>query len=68
MKRDPLKARHPFFLPLYRRVLTVGACFAWGGVELYLDNAIWSALFAGLGAYLAYQFFVIFDPEDYTDG
>lgn len=67
MKKDPLKARHPFFRPTYRRVLTVGACLGWGAVELYLGNPVWAGLFGALGAYLVYQFFVVFDPKDYDD-
>ena len=66
MKRDPLKIRHPFFLPFYRRALVVGACFGWGLVELLLGNTVWFTVFLMIGAYAAYHFFIIFDPEDYT--
>ena len=67
MKRDPFKLRHPFFLPVKRRAFVTGACLIWGGIEFILGNAGWSAIFMTLGAYLAYEFFYKFDPEEYRD-
>ncbi len=67
MKRDPLKLHHPFFLPVGRRVIVTGACLAWGAAEFALGNAGWSALFVSIGAYLVYEFFYRFDPENYRD-
>ncbi len=65
MKRDPFKIRSPFFIPFARRAFVTGACIAWAFVELYLGNSIWFVVFAALGGYLGYQFFVIFDPKNY---
>lgn len=57
--------RHPFFAPLYRRVLVVAVCLIWAGVEGWSGNTFWAALFGAAGVWLAYQFFVVFDPEAY---
>lgn len=65
MNRDPFKVRSPFFLPVGRRAFVTGACLLWACLELFLGNPIWFAVFAALGGYLGYQFFVIFDPADY---
>ncbi len=59
--------RHPFFLPAWRRWATVAACLGWAMLELYLGNDIWAAIFAGLGAYCAVEFFLLFDPANYED-
>ncbi|MDN5787414.1 hypothetical protein [Pseudorhodobacter sp.] len=48
---------HPFFLPLWRRVLTVGITAGWAVVELSMDGPGWAALFGSAAAYCAYVFF-----------
>ncbi len=65
MRKDPFKLRTPFFLPFHRRAITTGACLFWGLLELSWGNMFWFLLFGSLGAYLAYEFFLRFDPEDY---
>jgi len=54
--RRLLDLQHPFFRPPWRRWLTVGACLGWGGLELYLDNPTWAAVFWAIGAYCAWEF------------
>ncbi len=66
MTRDPFKVRHSFFLPKSRRVITTVFCFGWACMELVLGNPIWFAIFTAIAGYLAYQFFVVFDPKDYA--
>ena len=67
MKRDPFKLRTPFFLPFHRRALTVGACLFWALLELFWGNGFWFMVFGSIGAYLAYEFFLRFDPDAYGD-
>ena len=52
-----------FFIPLWRRVALVGLCGLWAGVEVWLGNAGWAVLFAGIGLYCAHQFFIAFNPR-----
>ncbi|MEL6888950.1 MAG: hypothetical protein AAFO86_09590 [Pseudomonadota bacterium] len=60
-----LGLQHPFFLPLWRRVVTVLAITLWGGFELWLGNTGWASFFAILAAICILEFFILFDPENY---
>lgn len=63
MKSDFFGLRHPFFIPLWRRILTVAVCLAWATFEFWAGNTGWGMLFGGVGAIAAWGFFVDFDPE-----
>ncbi|TDH34946.1 DUF3329 domain-containing protein [Pseudohoeflea suaedae] len=54
---------HPFFKPLWIRLLVTGSCFVWGSVEFITGAPLWGILFCGLGALAAYGLFVTFDPR-----
>lgn len=54
---------HPFFKPLWVRILVTGACLGWGMIEFMVGTPVWGALFCGLGVVAAYGLFVTFDPE-----
>lgn len=54
----------PFFIPLWRRIALVGACFGWAVLELALGNPGWAVFFALIGAFCSYEFFVAFNPRD----
>ncbi|WP_425100342.1 hypothetical protein [Tropicibacter sp. S64] len=60
--------QHPFFRPLWRRVLTVALCTGWAIVELSTGNPGWALLFGAIGLYCAHQFFIAFDPPSDGDG
>lgn len=59
--------RQPFFLPLWRRVLTVGLLAGWALVEMFSGSPGWAIMFGAVAAYCAYEFFVIFDPANYRE-
>jgi len=59
--------RHPFFAPLWRRVLTSGLVAAWAFVELLAGNPGWAALCGAILVWTVYAFFIVFDPADYKD-
>ena len=48
---------------MWRRVLVVGFCLIWALFELASGAAFWAMLFGAAGIYLAYQFFIVFDPD-----
>lgn len=50
---------HPFFDPLWVRVLVVLVCFAWGGLEVWTGANFWGALFIALGLWAGYHFFIV---------
>ncbi|MEL7117430.1 MAG: hypothetical protein AAGP08_17910 [Pseudomonadota bacterium] len=63
--KEQFDVRHPFFRPFWRRALFVGALATWTVYEVVNANWIWAGVFAVASGFLAYQWFVIFDPKDY---
>ncbi len=59
-----LDPQDPFYRPLWLRVAIVAACLGWAVFELLSGGPFWAMLFGAAGLYAAYQFFVVFDPQD----
>ena len=53
---------HPFFIPLWRRIVTVGVAASWGVFEILMGATGWGMVFLGLAAFAFYGFFIAFDP------
>lgn len=53
-----LDRNHPMFRKPVLRWLTAGLPLAWGGVELWLGNTGWGALFGAAGAYAFWELIV----------
>ncbi|MFK7892518.1 MAG: hypothetical protein AB8B63_16990 [Granulosicoccus sp.] len=51
---------HPWFRPLWRRVLTTGIAVGWGSFEMFLGNSGWGTIFLALGAYTGYKLLVTY--------
>lgn len=64
-KGGPLDVRHPAFRPLWRRVALVAAVLGWALFELSRGATVWALLFGAIGLYLAWHYFLAFDPKDY---
>ena len=62
-RKSLIDFRHPFFRPLWRRVVVTLVLLGWTGFEISLGNLVWAALFGALGAYAAYVFFFAFDTD-----
>ncbi|SIN99255.1 hypothetical protein [Vannielia litorea] len=60
--------QHPWFGPLWRRVLVTALCFAWAAFELAMGSPGWALLFAAAGAWCGYQFFVVWEDPGEGDG
>ncbi len=58
---------HPFYRPLWIRVLLVGFCLGWGLLEFVAGDVFWGVIFAGAGAFAFYGLFVNFNPRDPDD-
>ncbi|WP_312222339.1 hypothetical protein [Rhizobium rhizoryzae] len=56
-----LDPTHPFFKPLWRRVLTVVLPALWGGVEALNQAWGWAILFLGAAGYAAYELLIMYD-------
>ncbi|MDJ0824078.1 MAG: hypothetical protein QNJ16_01115 [Rhodobacter sp.] len=63
MSRGPFDVQSPLLKPLWLRLGIVAACLAWAAVELSRGAVFWAIVFGAAGAYLAYQFFIVWDPE-----
>ena len=66
-KHSLLDVKHPMFRPVWVRALIVGVFFLWTLVEVRNGQTIWAAIFAVAVGYLFWQFFIAFNPSDYTD-
>ncbi len=51
---------HPFYKPLWARLLIVGVCAAWAFFEFYSGEPFWGTIVGGAGAYAAYKLFYEF--------
>ncbi|MBM1219060.1 hypothetical protein JQU17_02535 [Ponticoccus sp. SC2-23] len=66
-RRDFFNVRHPFFLPVGRRLAVVVVTGGWAMLELASGNAGWAMIFGAAAAWCGYEFFVVFDPENYKE-
>ncbi len=49
---------HPWFAPLYRRVLTVAVCVVWLAFELWQQDTLWLLLAAAATAFGLWDLFL----------
>jgi hypothetical protein len=54
---------HPFYRPLWRRVLIVAVCLGWAVVEGVTSEPFWALLVGAVGIYAAWMLLVNFDPK-----
>jgi positive regulator of sigma E activity len=52
--------RHPFFVPLWRRIALVVLLASWTLIESLIGHAFWAVVIGFLGIYSAYIFFFNF--------
>jgi len=55
---------HPFYRPLWRRLLLVGVCAVWTGVEFYNNEQTWGTIFLVVTAYAFANLILFFKPSD----
>lgn len=53
---------HPWFRPLWRRLLLVTLILAWGLFELISGAPFWAVAFFGIGAYAAWELLLTYRP------
>jgi hypothetical protein len=54
---------HPFYRPLWRRLLLVGLCAAWTTVEFYNGQQTWGMIFLAVTAYAFAHLILFFKPS-----
>jgi len=52
---------HPFFRPLWRRILLVAFCACWAAWEIFNGERFWAYLTLGITAYGAWVFLLSYD-------
>jgi hypothetical protein len=66
-----LDASHPFFRPLWRRLVIVGVSLGWSAFEYANGETVWALFFAGIGLYCAWVLLAAYQPgngEQDADG
>ncbi|CCF20224.1 Putative transmembrane protein (fragment) [Pseudorhizobium banfieldiae] len=58
---------HPFYKPLWARLLIVGVCVGWAGLEFWSGAPVWGMIVGGLGIYSAYKLFYEFNRRPSAD-
>lgn len=53
-----LDSAHPFYAPVWRRVVIVALCFLWALIELLNDAVFWAILSGALSVYCLWEFFL----------
>lgn len=53
---------HPFYRPLWVRLLVVGVCAAWTAVEFYNAQPVWGMIFLAMTAYAGANLLLFFKP------
>jgi hypothetical protein len=66
--RRLLDLQHPWFRPIWRRVLVVAICLGWAIFELTDGAPFWAVLFGATGLYCAWVFVFDFHPGEKGDG
>lgn len=54
---------HPFYRPLWRRVLIVAFCLGWAGIELYNGQVFWVGVSGIAGLYAAWILLLRWNPK-----
>ncbi|KQR69181.1 hypothetical protein ASG25_16310 [Rhizobium sp. Leaf384] len=58
---------HPFYRPLWRRLLIVGSCALWTAVEFWNGATTWGMIFLAVTAYTSATLIVFFKPKATTE-
>ncbi|WP_245515274.1 DUF3329 domain-containing protein [Rhizobium deserti] len=56
--RTMIDANHPFYRPLWRRLMIPIVCLIWVCFELYAGGPIWAAMVGAVGLYATYKLFI----------
>lgn len=57
--------KHPFYKPLWRRIVIIATIAAWFGIELAQGGSgLWAVLAGGILAYAIWVFLISFPKDD----
>lgn len=55
---------HPWFDPLWRRILLVAFCAGWTGVEYAFENTTWVYIMVAITAYAGWSYLIAYKGPD----
>lgn len=58
------KTEHPFLDPLWRRIVLLGICLGWSGVEFYFGNDTWGMITLAISAYTGWIYLYAYKGSD----
>ena len=58
-----IDTNHPFYRPLWVRLLIVGLCSVWAVVEFVNNEPFWGTVVGGVAIYSAYVLLLTFKPK-----
>ena len=59
-----LDTNHPFFKPLWLRIVVVAIAAGWAVFEFRSGSTVWGLIFAAFAAVSAHGFFINFNPDE----
>lgn len=57
-----IDTNHPFYRPLWVRLLIVAACTVWATIEFYYNQPFWGTIVGGIAIYGAYTLLYAYKP------
>lgn len=67
-RRGWFDVQSPVLRPLWLRIAIVVFVFGWTVIEAVGGHLVWAAIFGAAGLYLAWQFFVVWNPDGRDEG
>ena len=55
-------SQHPWFAPLYRRLIAVAVCVVWLALEFHAGEQFWSAIALAVTAYAVWALLIAYKP------
>ncbi|KQY15458.1 hypothetical protein [Rhizobium sp. Root482] len=61
-----IDADHPFYRPLWVRLLVIAFCVGWTAFEFWNGNTTWGMIFLAVSAYTTCVLVIFFKPKPET--
>lgn len=56
--------RHPWFAPLYRRIVVVAVCLLWLALEAYAGEQVWTLIAVAVTGYAVWALLIAYRPPE----
>jgi len=58
----PPTHRHPWFAPLYRRLIAVAVCLVWLALEVHAGEQVWGIIALAVTGYAVWSLLIAYRP------